>query len=168
MMTATLSAVYCLARASTSRDFVVMTATILAICCLARAGPSGNFVVMTATISVVCCLARAGASGNFVVMTARVLGDLLQVAVMMVDGVHGDLLQIAPHSWFGAQDGTTCSWKIGGIASNEALLLDALSHSHELERLSFSCNSPKRIIACSVPMPILLSRAFSSKDLLID
>ena len=66
------------------------------------------------------------------------------------------------------QDGTTCSWKIGGIASDEASLLDALSHSHKSERLSFLCNSPKRIIACSVPMPILLSRAFSSKDLLID
>ena len=45
---------------------------------------------MTATILAVCCLARAGTSGNFVVMTARVLGDLLQVAVMMVDGVHSD------------------------------------------------------------------------------
>jgi hypothetical protein len=46
--------------------------------------------------------------------------------------------------------------------------LDALSHSRESERLSFLCNSPKRIIACLVPTPILLSRAFSSKDLLID
>ena len=46
--------------------------------------------------------------------------------------------------------------------------MDALSHSHESERLSFSCNSPKRIIACYVPTPILLSRAFSSKDILID
>ena len=87
MMTATLLAVYCLARAGTSGDFVVMTATILAVCCLARAGASGNFVMMTATISAVCCLARAGASGNFVVMMVRVLGDLLQ---------------IAPHFWFGA------------------------------------------------------------------
>jgi len=66
------------------------------------------------------------------------------------------------------QDGTTCSWKIGGIATNVASLLNALSHSHESERLSFSCNSPKRIIACYVPTPILLSRAFSSKDILID
>ena len=46
--------------------------------------------------------------------------------------------------------------------------MDALSHSHEFERLSFSCNSPKRLIACSVLKPILLSRAFSSKDLLND
>ena len=66
------------------------------------------------------------------------------------------------------QDGTTCSWNIGVIASNEASLLDALSHSHKFERLSFLCNSPKRIIACLVPTPILLSQAFSSKDFLID
>ena len=57
---------------------------------------------------------------------------------------------------------------IGGIASNEASLLDALSYSHESERLSFLCNSPNQIIACLVPMLILLSRAFSSKDLLIN
>jgi hypothetical protein len=35
-------------------------------------------------------------------MMVGVIGDLLQVAVMMVDGVHGDLLHTAPHSWFGA------------------------------------------------------------------
>jgi hypothetical protein len=46
--------------------------------------------------------------------------------------------------------------------------LDVLSHSHKFESLSFSCNSPKRLIACLVPTPILLSRAFSSKDLLND
>ena len=66
------------------------------------------------------------------------------------------------------QDGTACSWKIGGIASNEASFLDALSHFHEFERFSFSCNSPKRLIACSVPTQILLSRDFSSKDFLFD
>ena len=66
------------------------------------------------------------------------------------------------------QDGTTCSWKIGGIASDEASLLDALSQSHEFERLSFLCNLPKRIIACSVLMPILQSQAFPSKDFLLD
>ena len=66
------------------------------------------------------------------------------------------------------QDGTACSWKIGGIASNEASFLDALSHFHEFERFSFSCNSPKRLIACSVPTPILLSRDFSSKDFPFD
>ena len=66
------------------------------------------------------------------------------------------------------QDGTACSWKIGGIASNEVSLLNALSHSHEFERFSFSCNSPKRLIACSVPTPILLSRDFSSKDFPFD
>ncbi len=66
------------------------------------------------------------------------------------------------------QDGTACSWKIGGIASDEALLLDALSQSHKFERLSFLCNLPKRIIACLVPMPILQSRAISSKDFLLD
>jgi len=38
--------------------------------------------------------------------------------------------------------------------------LDALSHSHEFES--------KRLIAYSVPTPILLSWAFSSKDLLND
>jgi hypothetical protein len=36
------------------------------------------------------------------VMMVGVIGDLLQVAVMMVDGVHGDLLHTVPHSWFGA------------------------------------------------------------------
>jgi hypothetical protein len=66
------------------------------------------------------------------------------------------------------QDGTACSWKIGGISYDEASLLDALSQSHEFERLSFLCNSPKRIIACSVPTPILQSQAFSSKDFLLD
>jgi hypothetical protein len=66
------------------------------------------------------------------------------------------------------QDGTACSWKIGGIASDEASLLHALFQSHEFERLSFLCNSPKRIIACLVPTPILRSWAFSSKDFLLD
>ena len=54
------------------------------------------------------------------------------------------------------------------MASNEASFLDALSQSHKFERLSFSCNSPKRIIACSVPTPILRPRAFSLKDALLD
>ncbi len=71
-----------------------MTATLSAVCCLARAGASGDFVVMTATISALLCLARAGASGNFVLMNARVLSDLLQVFVMMA-GVLSDLLQVA-------------------------------------------------------------------------
>jgi hypothetical protein len=35
------------------------------------------------------------------------------------------------------QDWTACSWMIGRIASNEALLLDALSQSHEVEKNHF-------------------------------
>ena len=107
-------AVRCLARAGVGSVVVMMTArTISAIYCLARASASGFFVMMTATISAVCCLARAGASGYFVVMTARVLGDFLWVAVITarVVGDHFQIaeltvgaccLQIAPRSWFGA------------------------------------------------------------------
>jgi hypothetical protein len=54
------------------------------------------------------------------------------------------------------------------MASNEALLLDILSQSHKVEKHSFLCNSPKSIIACLVPMPILKSHAFSLKDFFLD
>jgi hypothetical protein len=66
------------------------------------------------------------------------------------------------------QDGTACSWMIGRMASNEASLLDALSRSHRVEKLSFLCNSPKTVIACLVLTPILQSCAFSLKDFLLD
>jgi hypothetical protein len=54
------------------------------------------------------------------------------------------------------------------MASNEASLLATLSQSHDVEYFPFSCHSPKNIIACSVPTPILQSRAFSSRDFLLD
>jgi hypothetical protein len=66
------------------------------------------------------------------------------------------------------QDGTACSWKIGGMASDEESLMDALSQSHEFEILSFLCNLPKRAITCLVLTPILQSRAFSLRDFLLD
>jgi len=48
-----------------------MTATISAVCCLARAGESGFFVVMTARV--LCDFLRVA------VISSRVLGDHLQI-----------------------------------------------------------------------------------------
>ncbi len=94
VMIADSFAVRCLARAGVGSVVVMMTArTISAIYCLARASASGFFVMMMTTISAVCCLARAGASGNFVVMTARTAGNrLLQIAPRSWFGARWDRL----------------------------------------------------------------------------
>jgi hypothetical protein len=144
-------------------EFVLATNKgIFAVQCLARASID-IFVVMTASQCAVCCLARAGTRGTCVKM--QLVGLHIEILVGNQSPFPHGLGSI--HESGLEQGGGSWTSMVGGRSLYGASLLDALSWSHKHEWHSILCNLPNKLVAISIPMPMLFLRVFSLKDFLV-